>query len=188
MGKLTYTMITSLDGYVSGPDGRFDWAMPDEETHRFINERERAVGTYLYGRRMFEMMSYWASPEALDGVDYTEEYAHIWRAADKVVYSSTLEEPTIERTRLVRAVDPDAVRALKESSEGELCVAGPMLAAAMLRAGLVDELGVYVVPAVVGGGTRMLPDALTLDLALIEEQRFSSGFVLLRYAIRGASA
>lgn len=185
MGKLVYGMTTSLDGYINGPDGRFDWSEPDEETHRFINELERRVGTYLFGRRMFETMRIWEDDEALAGwADYALEYAPIWRSADKVVFSTTLDRPAIPRTTLERRLDLEAVRALKESSTADLAVGGPTLAAHLLRAGLVDELTLFVVPKVVGGGTRFLPDGLDLDLSLEEERRFGSGTVFLRYAVR----
>ena len=186
MGTLSYGMISSLDGFVAGADGDFDWAEPDEETHRFVNERERSVGTYLYGRRMFETMRAWAEDDWLvDAPDYVREYADIWRAADKVVYSTTLAVPGIERTRVEPHLDLRAIRTVKESSDTELSVSGPTLAADLLRAGLVDELAIYVAPAIVGAGTRLLPTGLRLDLSLLEEHRFASGIVFLRYAVRG---
>ena len=185
MGMLSYGMITSLDGFVAGPDGDFDWAEPDEETHRFVNEREHSVGTYLYGRRMFETMRAWAEDDWLvDAPDYVREYADIWRAADKVVYSTTLAAPGIERTLVEPQLDLQAIRTVKESSDTDLSVSGPTLAADLLRAGLVDELSIYVAPAVVGAGTRLLPTGLRLDLLLIEEHRFASGIVFLRYTVR----
>ncbi|SDB79777.1 Dihydrofolate reductase [Raineyella antarctica] len=185
MGRLTYGMMTSLDGFVNGPDGTFGWAEPDEETHRFANEREREVGTFLYGRRMFETMRFWADDEALAGAPpYILDYADIWRTATKVVFSSTMDEPALERTRVERRFDPEAVRALKESSSQDLAVAGPTLAAQMLRAGLVDEISVFIAPVVVGGGTRFLPEQAALDLSLVQMRRFDSGFVFLRYAVR----
>ena len=185
MGKLVYGMLASLDGYVNGPDGTFGWAEPDEEVHRFANELERGVGTYLFGRRMFETMRVWEDDAALAGLpDYVLEYAPIWRAAEKLVFSTTLEEPAIQRTRVERRLDLDAVRALKESSASELGVAGPTLAGDLLRAGLVDELTLFIVPVVVGAGTRFLPEQLSLDLSLVEERSFGSGTVFLRYAIR----
>ena len=183
---LSYGMISSLDGFVAGVDGDFDWAEPDEETHRFVNERERTVGTYLYGRRMFETMRAWAEDDWLaDQPDYVREYADIWRTADKVVFSTTLAVPGIERTRVEPHLDLLAIRTVKESSETDLSVSGPTLAADLLRAGLVDELVIYVAPAVVGAGTRLLPPGLRLDLSLLEEHRFASGIVFLRYAVRG---
>ena len=186
MGMLSYGMITSLDGFVAGPDGDFDWAEPDEETHRFVNERELSVGTYLYGRRMFETMRAWAEDDWLvDVPDYVREYAAIWRAADKVVYSTTLAAPGIERTRVEPHLDLRAIRTVKESSDTDLSVSGPTLAADLLRAGLVDELSIYVAPAVVGAGTRLLPTGLRLDLQLREEHRFASGIVFLRYTVGG---
>ena len=185
MGRLVYGMSSSLDGYVNRADGTIEWTAPDEETHRFVNELERRVGTYLFGRRLFETMRVWDDDEALAGLpDYALEYAPIWRAADKVVFSTTLEKPDVPRTRVERRLDIDAVRSLKEASAADLAVGGPTLAAEMLRAGLVDELTLFIVPVVVGAGTRFLPEQLRLDLSLVEEQRFGSGTVFLRYAIR----
>lgn len=185
MGRLTYGMITSLDGYVNGPDGHFDWAEPDEETHRFANERESEIGTFLYGRRMYEVMRVWGDDDILAGAPpYIADYARIWRSASKVVFSSTLEDPDLERTEIKRRFDVETVRTLKESSAADLAVGGPALAADMLRAGLVDEISVYVAPVVVGGGTRFLPDGLSIDLSLEEFRRFGSGFAFLRYTLR----
>jgi len=182
MGALCYGMIISLDGYAKGPDGGFDWAEPDEATHRFVNEREREFGTYLYGRNMFDTMKVWAEDDWLEGEpDVVREYADIWRAADKVVYSTTLQPPTLARSRLERRVDLDAVRALKQSSDAKLAVAGPTLAGTLLRAGLVDELTMYVAPVVVGGGLPALPN-LAVELDLLEEQRIGR-FVYLHYAV-----
>lgn len=185
MGRLTYGMITSLDGFVNGPDGSFGWAEPDEETHRFANELDIDIGIFLYGRRMFEIMRVWADDDFLaDAPPYILDYARIWRAADKVVFSSTLEDPVLERTRVERRFDPEAVRALKDSSAADLAVAGPTLAAEMLRTGLVDELSLFIAPVVVGGGTRFLPEQVALDLTLVEMRRFASGFAFLRYDVR----
>jgi dihydrofolate reductase len=185
MGILGYGMISSLDGYVTGADGTFDWAEPDAEVHAFVNDRERGIGTYLYGRRMWETMRVWGEDGWLAGEpDVVQDYAQLWRAADKVVFSTTLDSVDLPRTRLERRVDPAAIRALKDSSDAELTVAGPTLAAELLRLGLVDEITVYLVPVAVGGGVRMLP-AIERGLELIEERRFGSGFVYLRYAIRG---
>lgn len=186
MGTLVYGMSVSLDGYVTGPDGGIEWTAPDEETHRFVNDLERRVGTYLFGRRLFETMQVWEDDAFLEGMpDYAAEYAPIYRAANKVVLSTTLEDPGLPRTRVERRLDPGAVRALKESSTADISAGGPTLAADLLSAGLVDEITLFVVPVAVGGGTRFLPDGLVLDLALLEERRFGSGTVFLRYAILG---
>jgi len=183
LARLLYTAITSLDGYVADPDGRFDWAAPDEEVHAAVNELERPVGTYLYGRRMYRVMAYWESaPDDAPAVE--RDYAQIWRAADKVVYSSTLDAPVTSRTRIERSFDPAAVAELKASSERDLSVGGPGLAAHALRAGLVDELQLLVTPVVVGGGTSFLPDDVRLDLELLDQRRFGNGAVLLRYDVR----
>ncbi|HEY1366016.1 MAG TPA: dihydrofolate reductase family protein [Gaiellaceae bacterium] len=174
---LIYSAIASLDGYAADEDGTFEWAAPDEEVHAFLNELERPVGTYLYGRRMYETMAAWETMEGQS--DVSRDYATIWRAAEKVVYSTTLAEVTTARTRLERAFDPEAVRRLK--ADGDASVGGPHLAAQALAAGLVDELQLYLAPVVVGGGTRALPDGVRMELALLDERRFASGFVYLRY-------
>jgi len=183
LARLLYTAITSLDGYVADPDGRFDWAAPDEEVHAAVNELERPVGTYLYGRRMYRVMAYWESaPDDAPAVE--RDYAQIWRAADKVVYSSTLDAPVTSRTRIERSFDPAAVAELNAASERDLSGGGPGLAAHALRAGLVDELQLLVTPVVVGGGTSFLPDDVRLDLELLDQRRFGNGAVLLRYDVR----
>ena len=179
MARLIYSAITSLDGYVVDADGNFDWAAPDEEVHAYVNDQERAVGTYLYGRRMYEVMVAWESMD--DDAPVMRDYAQVWRGADKVVYSSTLDEVRGPRTRLEPAFDPDAVRRLVDESTTDLSIGGPTLAASALRAGLVDELNVYLNPVVVGGGTAWLPDDLRLDLTLVAEHRFAGGVVHLRY-------
>lgn len=185
MGRLVYTAIASLDGYVRDADGSFAWAEPTEEVHAFVNERERPVGTYLYGRGMYETMAVWETEPALaEASPVMAEYAELWRAADKVVYSTTLDSVTTGRTRLERTFDAGAVARLKEEAPSDLAVAGPTLAAEPFRAGLVDELQLYVVPVVVGGGLPALPDGVRLDLELLEERRFAGGFVFLRYAAR----
>jgi len=185
MGKLVYGMSVSLDGYVNGPDGSIGWTAPERQLSRFVNEVESSFGIYLFGRRMFETMRIWEDDAALAGwPDYAVEYAPTYRAAEKVVFSTAMEDPALPRTRVERRLDPDAVRTLKQSTAADLAVAGPTLAGALLRAGLVDELTLVIVPVVVGAGTRFLPDRLSLDLSLVEERRFASGSVFLRYAIR----
>ena len=185
MARLTYTSIASLDGYVADADGDFSWAEPDEEVHRYVNQQEEGVGTYLYGRRLYETMAVWETDDWLaDEPPLLHDYARIWRAADKVVYSTTLESVSTSRTRLERSFDPAAVRQLLDEADREVGVGGPTLAAAALRAGLVDECSVFVVPVVVGGGTPWLPAGLRLDLELTQERRFAGGTVLLRYRTR----
>ena len=185
MAILVYAMIASLDGFVADEAGDFGWAAPDEEVHAFVNELERPAGTYLYGRRMYEIMRYWEDlPDLASEPPVVREFAAIWRAADKVVYSRTLPEVTTARTRLERAFDPESVRALKASATRDLTVAGPDLAGQALAAGLVDEVGVFVVPAIVGGGTPWLPAGVRLDLELLDERRFTGGTVYLRYRVR----
>ena len=184
MGKLVYSAIASLDGYTADASGRFDWAAPDAEVHAFVNDLERGAGTYLYGRRMYETMAVWETMDVAAEPQPMRDYAEIWRAADKIVYSRTLAEPSTPRTRIVRDFDPDAIRELKAAAGRDLTIGGPGLAGQALRAGLVDELQLLLVPVVVGGGTRTLPDGLRLDLELLDERRFASGVVYLRYQSR----
>jgi dihydrofolate reductase len=181
MARLIYSVITSLDGYVADEHGNFDWAVPDEEVHAFVNDLERPIGSYLYGRRMYEVMVAWEtlsdrSPVMLD-------FAQIWRAADKIVYSTTLETASSARTRIERAFDPEAVRQMKAAAERDITVGGPNLAAQALAAGLVDECHLFISPIVVGGGTRSLPDGVRVPLELLDERRFGNGVVHLRYRV-----
>lgn len=185
MAKLIYSGITSLDGYVADEDGNFDWGVPDEEVHTFINDLERAVGTYLYGRRMYEVMLGWeAAPTPADQPPFMRDYAQIWQAADKVVYSRTLETASTARTRIERDFDPQAVRQMKTAAARDMTVGGPDLGAQAIKAGLVDECRLFVAPVIVGGGTPFLPDSVRLELELLEERRFGSGVVYLRYRAR----
>ena len=184
MAKLIYAAIVSLDLYTEDTDGNFDWAAPDDEVHAFVNELERPIGTYLYGRRMYETMVYWETvatgPERRA---VGREFAKLWRAADKVVYSRTLETASTARTRIERELDPDAVRQLKQSASRDISIGGPELAAHALRAGLVDELHLFVTPVVVGGGKPALPRGLCATLELLAQRRFESGVVYLQYGI-----
>ena len=182
MGKLRYTAITSLDGYVADAQGSFDWAAPDEAVHAFVNDLERDVGTYLYGRRMYEVMRFWETTPA-EAPPVMADYAAVWQAADKIVFSSTLDDPSTARTKLERRFDPDEIRAMKLESDQKLSIGGPGLAASALRAGIVDELARLIVPAVIGGGTGFLPDDLRLDLELVDEHRFPNGTVYLAYKV-----
>jgi dihydrofolate reductase len=186
MAKLIYSAITSLDGYIEDEQGKFEWAAPDEEVHTFANELERSVGTHLYGRRMYETMSFWESAANLAGQpQYLQEYAEIWQRTDKVVYSGSLEASTTTRTRIERHFDPDAVRRLKEAASADVSVGGAELAAQAIKAGLVDELHLFLVPVIVGGGKRALPDnGVRIELELLDERRFSNGTVYLRYRER----
>ncbi len=182
MARLIYSTIASLDGYIEDPDGRFDFAMPDAEMHGFVNDRERPIGTYLYGRRIYETMVYWETNGDGPGDAPAEhDYAALWRAADKVVYSTTLEQVTTARTRLERSFDADVVRALKESAERDVGIGSTGVAAAAFAAGLVDELQIYLHPIAVGGGRPALPPGQRLPLELIERHEFGSGAVFLRY-------
>jgi dihydrofolate reductase len=182
MAKLVYSAISSLDGYIADEDGSFDWAVPDEEVLAFINDLERPVGTYLYGRRMYEMMVGWETDPALAGQSpLMRDFAEIWQAADKVVYSRTLEAVSTARTRMERDFDPEAVRQIKASAGRDVSVSGPDLAAHAFRAGLVDECHLFVAPIAVGSGKRSLPNDVRVSLELLDERRFGNGMVYLRY-------
>jgi dihydrofolate reductase len=181
MAKLIYTALTSLDGYVADEDGRFDWAEPDEEVHTFVNDLDRTVGTYLLGRRMYEVLVYWETIAVADQPHYIRDFADIWRAADKIVYSKSLETASSARTRIERDFDPEAVRQLKATARRDLTVGGPDLAAHAFKAGLVDELHLFLAPIVVGGGKQSLPDDVRLKLELLDERRFGNGMVHVRY-------
>jgi len=185
MAKLIYSAITSLDGYVADEDGAFDWAAPDEEVHTFVNDLERPIGAYLYGRRMYEVMVAWETMGAgADQPPAVRAFAQLWQAADKIVYSTTLETVSSARTRIERAFDPDVVRRMKATAGRDITVGGPNLAAQALKAGLVDECHLFLAPIVVGGGTPSLPTTLHLTLDLLDERRFGSGVVHLHYRIR----
>ena len=185
MGKLITAAITSLDGYINDESGNFDWGEPDDEVHAFVNDLERSVGTYLYGRRMYEVMRFWETAHELpDEPQVMYDYAAVWQSADKIVYSTGLGAVSTARTRLVREFDAEAVRRLKSETDQDISIAGPHLAALAIRAGLVDEYCQFVSPIVVGGGTRWLPDGVRIDLELIDERRFNNGVVYLRYRLR----
>ncbi len=184
MANLIYAVISSLDGYFEDEEGRFDWAAPDDEVHAFVNDLERPIGTYLYGRRMYETMVFWetVSTEA-DEPPVFWDYARIWRAAEKIVYSRTLHAPSSARTRIEREFEPDAVRRLKVSSAADIAVGGGELAGQAIGAGLVDECHLFLCPIVVGGGKRALPDNVRAQLELLDERRFESGVVHLHYRV-----
>jgi dihydrofolate reductase len=184
MAQLIYAAIASLDGYVEDEEGRFDWAMPDEEVHAFVNDLERSIGTYLYGRRMYETMVFWetASTEAGEPPVFYD-YAGIWRAAEKVVYSRTLQTPSSARTRIEREFDRDAVGRLKQTSGADISIGGAELAGQAIGAGLVDECHLFLFPIVVGGGKRALPDNVRAQLELLDERRFGNGVVHLHYRV-----
>jgi dihydrofolate reductase len=189
MTRLIYAAIASLDGFIEDDDGRFDWAMPDGEVHAFINELERPIHTYLYGRRMYETMKGWETDPGLAArSSVLRDFAEIWQAAEKVVYSRTLEAPATARTRIERDFEPDGVRRLKAAAASDLAVGGAELAANAFRAGLVDECHVLVAPVVVGRGKRAFPDDVRLELELLDERRFGNGMVFLRYRTLSASS
>ena len=184
MGKLIYAAIASLDGYVEDEEGRADWSMPDEEVHAFVNDLERPIGTYLYGRRMYETMVFWetASMEA-DEPAVFRDYAEIWRATEKIVYSRTLEKVSSARTRIEREFDRDAVRRLKQSSVTDIAIGGAELAGHAMGAGLVDECHLFLCPIVVGGGKRALQHNVRAQLDLLDTRRFPNGVVHLHYRV-----
>jgi len=187
MTELIYAAITSLDGYTEDAGGRFGWAAPDEEVHAFVNDLERGIGTYLYGRRMYDTMVFWETMD--DPEPVMRDYAEVWRAADKVVYSRTLEEPRSARTRVERDFDPDAVRALKEAATAPISIGGAELAGEALRAGLVDRVHLFLNPIAVGGGKPALPRDARVNLELETVDHFAaSGVVHLDYRVGGATS
>jgi dihydrofolate reductase len=182
MAKLIYSAIASADGYVEDAAGNFGWAAPDEEVLRFVNELEQPIGTYLYGRGMYETMRYWETARPVPGQPAAvQEFTSIWQAAEKIVFSTTLPSVPEARTRIERDFDPGMIRRLKSAAQRDLTVGGANLAAHALRAGLVDELQLFLVPAVVGGGKRALPDGVRSDLELLDMRRFANGAIYLRY-------
>ena len=185
MAKLIYSAIGSLDGYVEDEQGSFDWAAPDEQVHAFVNDLERPIGTYLYGRRMYETMVFWETASTSgDQPAAARDFAQIWQAAEKVVYSRTIQTLSSARTRIERDFDPSAIRRLKESSDSDISVGGAELASRAIAAGLVDECHLFLCPIVVGGGKRALPDDVRVELELLAERRFRSGVVHLHYRVR----
>jgi dihydrofolate reductase len=184
MAKLIYAAIASLDGYIEDESGKFDWAVPDEEVHAFINDLERSVGTYLYGRRMYETMIGWETDHTLaDQSPLMRDFAQIWQSADKIVYSKPLDAAATTRTRIERDSDPKAVRQIIASAERDITVGGPTLAQHAFKAGLVDECHLYIVPVLVGGGKQCLPSNVRLNLELLNVHHFANGTVHLRYRV-----
>jgi dihydrofolate reductase len=184
MAKLIYSAIASLDGYVEDDRGKFDWAAPDEEVHTFVNDLERPLGTCLYGRRMYETMVFWETVSTdADQPAVLRDFAELWRAAEKIVYSRTLDTASSAKTRIERDLDPDAVRRLKETSDADIGIGGADIAGQALALGLVDECHLLLVPIVVGAGKRALPAGVRAQLELLDERRFESGVVCLRYRV-----
>ena len=201
MVSLIYSAICSIDGYVADRDGNFDWAVPDAQVHSFVNELERGVGTYLLGRRMYETMIPWETmaaedlgrssvpggssvPDEFAGIEAaTVEFAQIWRGIDKIVYSTTLNEVSTARTRIVPRFDEDSIRLLKSEAVQDISIGGPTVAVSAFAAGLVDEVRLFLCPVNIGGGLRALPER-RLDLQLLEEKTFDGGVIYLRYAVR----
>jgi dihydrofolate reductase len=182
--KLTTINNVSVDGYIEDEHGSFDWTAPDDEYYAFITDLVRSVGTYLYGRRLYETMAVWETDPTLAAQsELRAEFANVWQAADKVVYSTTLKAASTAKTRLEHSFDPDSVRDMKASATSDLTVGGPNLAAHAFKAGLVDECHLFVHPVVVGRGKPALPKDTRAELELLDERRFSSGVMYLRYRI-----
>jgi dihydrofolate reductase len=182
MAKLIYSTLMSLDGYVADERGNFDWAVPSDEVHAFVNDLQRSIGTHLYGRRLYEVMSAWETMHTLpDQPAVVLDFAAIWQAADKIVYSRTLDTVSTARTRIERTLDPEAVRRMKSTADHDLLIGGPELAAHAFAAGLIDDLHLFLAPIIVGGGTRALPDRVRLDLELADERRFANGMVYVHH-------
>ena len=181
-GRLIYSALCSLDGYVADVTGEFGWAAPDEEVHAAVNDLVRTVRTHIYGRRMYDVLSVWETMDTDPEPDVIGDFAALWRAADKVVYSTTLAEPSSARTRIERGFDADAVQAMKAA--GDVSIGGPTLAAEAFRAGLVDECHLFISPVSVGGGLAALPNDIRVDLELVYERRFANGVVHLGYRVR----
>jgi dihydrofolate reductase len=189
MARLIYITISSLDGYTEDRQGNFDWSEPDEEEFKFITDLIRDAGTYLYGRRMYETMMVWETqPELALGSPHEHDFAEIWQAADKIVYSRTLETASTRKTQIERSFDPEAIRKLKAAVKEDIGIGGPELAAHAFRAGLIDEVHLFLVPIILGGSKRALPEDLRLELELLEERRFGNGVVYLRYRARQGEA
>ncbi|SOD63595.1 Dihydrofolate reductase [Streptomyces zhaozhouensis] len=188
-GRLIYSAITSLDGYLADESGAYEWSAPDEEGMALVSEWERAYGTYLLGRRMYEESVYWETAgEKAELSPVEREFADVWLAADKVVYSRTLDSVETARTRIEREFDVEAVRAMKAEATADLAVSGPTLAAPALAAGLVDEVRLLLNPVTVGGGLAAFPRGLRLRLGLLEERHLKGGAVALRYAVDGVES
>lgn len=184
MARLIYSALASLDGYVADEAGTFEWAAPSEEVHAAVNDLSRSVGTYLLGRRMFEVLLPWETMDTAGAAPVIDDFADIWRSSDKVVFSRTLDTASSARTRIERDFDPDVVRQWKAGADRDLSIGGPELAALALRAGLVDDLHLFLNPVVVGGGTAALPDKLRTSLELVDHRRFGDGVMHLHYQVR----
>jgi dihydrofolate reductase len=184
MAKLIYSAITSLDGYVVDDHGSFEWAAPDEQVHAFVNDLERTIGTYLYGRRLYEVMQYWDTMPTSGQTDVMQDFTNIWQKAEKVVYSTTLPDVSTARTRIERTFDPEAVQRLKSAATLDLSVGGATLAGHAIAAGIVDEIHQFLNPIVIGGGTYWLPAKVRARLELLDECRFKNGVVHLHYRVK----
>ena len=183
MAGLIYSAIASLDGYIADEAGNFDWAMPDADVHAFVNDLERPIGTYLFGRRMYEVMVAWETMDVQEEPPVMRDFAELWRAADKIVFSKSLESVSSARTRIERAFDPESIRQMKTTSNRDITVGGAGLAGQAIVAGLVDECHLFITPIAVGGGTRWLPNNVRVKLELLDERRFGNGMVHLHYRV-----
>lgn len=182
MAKLIYSMLASFDGFVADEDGNFDWAEPDEEVHAFVNDLSRSIGTHLFGRKMYDVMAAWENlPDFDTQPPVMQDFARIWQAAEKVVFSKTMQDVRTGRTRLERSFDPEKIAALKRSSSSDLSVSGPGLAALAIGAGLVDEFHIFLAPVIVGDGNRLLPEGVRSKLELLDQRHFESGFAYVHY-------
>ncbi len=184
MARLIYAVLMSLDGYIADEDGNFDWAFPSDEVHSFVNDLQRSIGTHLYGRRLYEVMRVWETMHTEPDLPAVElDFAASWQAADKVVYSRTLGDVSTARTRLEREFDPEEVRRMKEAADADLLIGGAELASHAFAAGLIDDVHLFLSPAIVGGGTRALPEGVRLDLELVDERRFGNGTVYVHHRL-----
>ncbi len=184
MAKLIYTAIMSLDGCIADEAGNFDWSAPDEDVHAFVNDLERPVGTYLYGRRLYDVMKFWEDPQqSWSASAVTRDFAQLWQAAEKIVYSRTLQRAETKRTRIERTFLPEIIRQMKVTAESDISVGGSELAAQAFAAGLVDECRLFLAPVIVGGGKPGLPRDLRIGLKLEVERRFPNGVVYVQYAV-----
>jgi dihydrofolate reductase len=181
MAKLIYSAIMSLDGYTADRDSNFDFLAPEPEVFTFINDLERPAGTYLYGRLMYEVMVFWETEDTSHQPSYIRDFAEIWQAADKVVFSSSLEKASSARTRIERSFDTRMIRQMKARADRDITVGGPYLASQAIKAGLVDEIHLIISPIIIGGGKQALPDDVSLQLELIDERKFANGVVHLHY-------
>ena len=189
MSKLIYAVNTSVDGFMEDQDGNFGWTEPNDEVFKFITDLMRPIGTHLLGRRMYETMMVWETdPKFAAESSLKRDFAEVWQAANKIVFSTTLENLPTRKTQLMRSFEPETIRQLKANSEHDILIEGPEIASHAFRAGLIDECHLFILPVVVGGGKSAIPNNLRLNLELLEEQHFGNGTVYLRYRIKPESS